>query len=126
MRQIRFNPVNTQVTGLSGRRTRSPLVKKYAEKVASLRPRREIVQPTLAPPLPESPSVKRVPFEGGPGIGPGEGAVGGIETGSTFGETKGEQAVMNAMNPYGTMADLFGLSLARGGKTGYSLASTGS
>jgi hypothetical protein len=81
---IRYNNVNRQASGLSGRRTRTPLVKKYADRVYGLNNR--VQAPTLAPPIQEPPVVKpRVPFDSGPGIGPGEGAVGGIETGSTFG-----------------------------------------
>jgi len=123
MRQIRFNPINRQVSGLSGRRTRSPLVKKYSE--ASLRPRREIAQPTLAPQRP--PFVKRVPFDGGPGIGPGEGAVGGIEAGSTFGNNPdpvaaaAEQAVMANTNA----SALLGLPAFRGAKSGLTAVLSG-
>jgi hypothetical protein len=116
---IRYNNVNRQASGLAGRKTRTPLVKKYGDKIYGLNNRTRPPAPTLAAPAPPEPPVvkPRVPFDSGPGIGPGEGAVGGIEAGSTFGETRGEQLAMENMNA-GSLATLPAIRGAKGAIAG--------
>jgi hypothetical protein len=116
---IRYNNVNRQASGLAGRKTRTPLVKKYGDKIYGLNNRARPPAPTIAAPVPPEPPVvkPRVPFDSGPGIGPGEGAVGGIEAGSTFGETFGEHEAMQNMNA-GSLATLPAIRGAKGAIAG--------
>ena len=118
-----------QTYGLTGRRMRTPLVDKYADRVfgranTPIHAPEPGATPAPAPAIRPDPGFR--PDDGGPGIGPGQSRVGGFERGNDWGNNPDpvqaalEQQAMEFGSP-----NLFGLSTIRGGRTALALSQMG-